>query len=477
MIPEKTKAKVIIEENVKPVSIPENVKAIMQKLLDNGFEAYIIGGAVRDKLLEKEPHDYDIFTNADGKIIKKLFPKGVIIGNEERQKKILTVIVDDVEVSQYRANGDRTETGTSLKVHQSFCDFTVNAMAMDINEKITHYDDGNNTSRLDINHKILRFCGNPYHRLLGDEENDVPGDKLRAMRAAIRKCKDGFKLQKASLDAIMGLDISDIPPERVRDELIKIMEYENGLDVLDELRLLPQIIPELYHENMLKSGGTHHDETPQQHSFNAFRISCGITDNYKPKLASTLHDIGKSITRTGEGNDIHFYSHEAEGSDIAKKILTRLKFKNDDIKKICYMIRNHMFGYMDKITKKGYVKFFHGLEKNGIDIMHYVMVLYCDNQGNEAKKRLKFGDFIRGSWLLGHYWECKYDNNVPFTVKELEVGGKDLIEIGIKPGPEIGKMLNLAYQQVLSGKLENKKHFLMSWIRSINRLSKPSREE
>lgn len=92
------------------MKLPTEIKSKMQTLLDAGFDAYVIGGAVRDSIIGRTPHDYDIFTNCSGKQILKLFPKGVVMGNEERQQKILTVIVDDVEISQYRANGDRTKT-------------------------------------------------------------------------------------------------------------------------------------------------------------------------------------------------------------------------------------------------------------------------------------------------------------------------------------------------------------------------------
>lgn len=92
------------------MELPTEIKSKMQTLLDAGFDAYVIGGYVRDNIMGREPHDVDIFTNATGKQILKLFPKGIVIGNADRQQKILTVIVDDVEISQYRANGDRTKT-------------------------------------------------------------------------------------------------------------------------------------------------------------------------------------------------------------------------------------------------------------------------------------------------------------------------------------------------------------------------------
>ena len=109
--------------------IPKNTKKIMQKLINNKFDAFIIGGWNRDMSIGHTPKDIDIFTNASGKQILKLFPNGVVIGNDERQQKILTVIVDGIEVSQYRANGDRTEVGNNLETHLKTCDFTINSIS------------------------------------------------------------------------------------------------------------------------------------------------------------------------------------------------------------------------------------------------------------------------------------------------------------------------------------------------------------
>ena len=136
----------------------------MKKLLDAGFEAFLVGGAVRDIVLGYIPKDYDVFTNASGDEILKVFPEGRVIGNEERQKKILTVVVGDVEVSRYRGNGDRTEYGESLEEHTKTCDFTINSIAMTINGNLVDYQGG----MLDIKNNIIRAVGNPHTRFQED---------------------------------------------------------------------------------------------------------------------------------------------------------------------------------------------------------------------------------------------------------------------------------------------------------------------
>lgn len=471
--------------------IPEKIKFIMQELLNNGFEAYIIGGAVRDKLLHIEPHDYDIFTDATGEEILKIFPTGKVLGGEERQQKILTVMVDDVEVSQYRSNGDRTETGTYLEDHQATCDLTINAMAMDIDGKIHWNNEMNCRGMDDLNvndyegqfpyqpHPTLRFVGSPLDRL--DEDN------LRALRVIRFKCKYKSTVDYASTLALKEYDISKLPVERIREELLKIMQYENGLKELNYYGLLKQIIPELYHENHFKSGGDHHDETPFIHMMNAFSESCKVTDNVLLRMACLLHDIGKGEARTESNahevtgwskethepilkqtqNDINFYHHETIGCDIARNILIRLKFSKEDTEYVCYLIRKHMFSYKDKqkIKKKTYVKFFKGLDDHHIPIMDYIIQIYSDYMGNEKKKGIKFGDFISGSWLLGHYWECKYDKDTPFTIKDLDISGRDIISLGIKPGPMVGTILSKAFTRVMDGELKNNRPDLMAWLK------------
>jgi len=210
---------------------------------------------------------------------------------------------------------------------------------------------------------------------------------------------------------------------------------------------------------------------------NSFIVACNITDDYRIKIAALLHDIGKGETKTESGetcidmngnetistlkSEIHFYNHEDTGSEISKNILKRLKFSKDDIDYISYLIKTHMFTYKNDIKKKGYIRFFNGLDSNKIPIFHYIMLIYCDHQGNEQKPRIKFGDFINGNYLLQHYWECKYDNNTPFNVKDLNISGKEIMELGVKPGPQIGDLLNSLYKEVVEGKIKNLKHELL----------------
>lgn len=123
-----------------------------------------------------------------------------------------------------------------------------------------------------------------------------------------------------------------------------------------------------------------------------------------------------------------------------------------------------MYSYKDNPNKKSYIKFFNKLEDAGIDIMDYIMMIYCDHQGNKAKPRIKFGDFVKNNWLHKKYYELKYEN-VPFKVHDLVLGGKDLIErYGMKPGPKIGEILKMIYDRIIDGDLKNDRAEIFFWL-------------
>jgi tRNA nucleotidyltransferase (CCA-adding enzyme) len=440
--------------------IPIKIKSIMQKLIDNNFECYIIGGAVRDYLLGLEPHDYDLFTNANGKDIKKLFPNGIIIGGAERQKKILTVIVDGVEVSQFRKSGDRTLTGADLITHQYTCDFYINALAIDINGEFSGDTLILQNGLDDIRHKLLRFVGDP--------ESRVKEDKLRILRGIRFMLKYNLNPSIETSKIINRTFLTNLPIERISKEFVKLLEFKDSIKILHQYNLLKQILPELYHENHFKDGGSHHNETPFEHMCEAFKQACRITTDYRIRLAALLHDISKGDVREEDGDNIHFYQHETKGYEITKQILERLKFSNDDITFISTIVKKHMFGYLETIQDKTYVKFYAELESKNISIYDFLMVVYCDRQANLKKPRDSFGDFCKKSnekYLLYHYNRIK-SKHYPFTIKDLEINGKDLINLGIKPGLEIGNHLRKIYDLVLEGELKNSRPELMYYLKT-----------
>ncbi len=434
--------------------IPDKIKEIMQKLLDNNYEAYIVGGAVRDKVLGFEPHDYDVFTNATGEQILELFPYGKVLGNDERQAKILTVIVGGVEVSQYRKSGDRTETGSSLKEHCATCDFTINSMAMDINEKIIDYEHG----KWDIRSKELKF--------VGDSDERIREDPLRLLRAIRFACKFNFHFTGATYLYNIENFCKDVHIQRIRDEFIKIIKEDGSVEYMHDFEVLKWIMPELYHKNHFVYGGDHHDETPFQHMINSFNEACKITDNPMLRFACLVHDIGKGECRTEKDGSIHFYEHEVVGKDIVSKIMKRMSFSNDKMNYVKRLVKCHMYSYTDNPSKKSYIRFFRKLEDNKIPIEDYVMLIYCDHQGNTMKSRIKFGDFIKGSWVYQKYYEIKYSPE-PMRVTDLELSGKDIANMDVPEGVGVGIILNKAFDMVMIGELKNERACLVQWAKVV----------
>lgn len=432
------------------MEIPEKIKGIMNSLIIHGYDAYIIGGAVRDAMMGIEPNDYDIFTSATGREIMVIFPDGKIIGNEERQEKILTVVVRGVEVSQYRANGDRTETGKSIVDHLETCDFNMNAMAMDINGCLINQVSGAS----DINDRIINSVGNPHTR--------IREDKLRAFRAIRFAVKYDFEISVSLMSVIRKTDIMFLPVERIREEVLKILMYPDGLKKLKDSGLLGRIIPEFNKHYFLK-GGHNHNETVDVHMEGAQSIACKLTDSKALVFACALHDIGKGSSYQDENNDISFHKHEKVGAIIIRDIMKRMKFSNNDIEYVVTLVQNHLVNYSGTMSDKAYIKLFGKLEAGGVSINDYIIMLYSDHQGNLKNKRVKFGDFMPLDIFNAKYYSLKF-SNVPFSIRDLNISGLDIMAVGVPHGPEVGRVLDDLFERVISGELENIFHVLIRYV-------------
>jgi len=440
--------------------IPKEVTNIMSHLISHGFEAYVIGGATRDYYFNEIPHDWDLFTNATGEEILKVFPDGNVIGNEERQEKILTVMVDGVEVSQFRKSGDRTEVGTTLEEHQRTCDFYMNALAVDINGKLCGDSETIQKGISNILHKDLRFVGNSQDR--------VNEDPLRVLRGIRFKLKYNLIMDEETGRALRQNVTKLVAKERIRDELIKIIKYKiNEFDFINYL--WPYFPFEFIDTRMLRSGGKHHNETPFHHCLNTFNETHKLTNDYRKKIAGLFHDVGKGEARTEDETGIHFYNHETIGAEIARKWMSDLRFSNDDISYVTHLIKTHMFGYKADILDKTYLKFFDTLKSKGISIMDYIILIYSDHQGNLAKDRIKFVDFINGNYLYQNYIRLLAENK-PFNPNDLEINGRDIIDILKVKGPEIAKAKNEIFNMVAEGAVINRRDKLLEVLNNIKKV-------
>lgn len=465
--------------------IPKEVKSIIKGLEAVGFEAFIVGGCVRDILTGKTPHDWDITTNAKPEEVQKVFPHNFC----NNKFGTVTVITDskkeetkEIEVTTYRTESvyvdkrwpEKVEFVGKLEDDLARRDFTINAIAMDAKGKIIDPFGGAG----DIEKKIIKAVGDPDQRF-----NE---DALRLMRAIRFACQLSFdhgknkpfrefkeklspltwKIEEKTFSAIKkhSKSLALISSERTRDEFSKIIisEYPaEGVELLKETGLLSYIVPEL--EKGIGVGqNQHHIYTIYEHAI----LSLKYCPSHKPevRLAALFHDIAKPETKRGSGFSATFYNHDVAGAVVVKKILGRLKFSNEVIDKASNLVKNHMFFYnVDEVSEAGIRRLVKRVGKENLKDL--VDLRIADRLGSGVPKAKPY--------KLRHleYLIDKVSRD-PISVKMLKVNGNDIIKIlDIKPSPIIGAILNVLLAEVLEDPKLNTKKYLTARVKELAKLS------
>lgn len=458
---------------MKKIKIPFVLQKLNSVFEENGYEAYLVGGAVRDILMGKNPSDYDVATNAEPqevtRIFKKVIPTGIAHGT-------VTVhfMKNEIEVTTFRTESDYSDGRhpdnvaftRNLNEDLSRRDFTMNAIAASLKDgKITDPYDG----QKDIKNKIIRTVGNPYERFLEDG--------LRPIRAIRFSAKLNFKIESETLKSISAPEIIEktktISLERFRDELLKLMQAEKpseGLKIMEKTGILGIFMPEL-----MPCRGCIQTDFRGFHEFDVLDhlfYSCDGAPKEKinVRLAALLHDTGKpaskKIVPTPQGETVTFYRHEQYSAEIARKLLFRLKFSNAEIDNICHLIENHMFNYEPQWKDSAVRRFLVKVKAENVedlfdlrlaDIygMRNTPVRLHDSQ--TAKLLLEFKERI----------EKEQQKKSALSLKSLAVNGKDLMEAGIPGGKELGMILNELFETVLEDPAQNKKDTLMAIAKKI----------
>ncbi len=460
------KLQVRVLPGAQEMTIPKEVKNILSELKKAGFEAYIVGGCVRDFLLQKEPKDWDVTTNAKPQEIQKVFPDSFYTN------EFLTVTVktdskkpelSDIEITTYR-----TESGYSDKRHPdklSYAknlnddlarrDFTINALAMSDDKKIIDLFDG----QKDLKNKIIRTVGNPEERF--------SEDALRMLRAVRFATVLNFKIEEKTAGAIKNNSIwlEAVSKERIRDEFIKIIEAEkaaDGIDLLRELNLLKYIIPELL-ENYGVSQNKHHIYDCYEHAVKSLEYTAKKKLNIYVRLAALFHDIAKPRVKAGEGENATFYNHEIVGAKMAFQILNRLKFSKKEIEKITKLVRYHLFYYnVGEVTESSIRRLVKNVGPENInDLMQLRM---ADRIGSGVPKAEPY--------KLRHLkYLIEKVSKDPISVKMLKINGNDLMELlEEKPGPKIGQILDALLGLVLNDPKKNDRKYLETEAKKIAKL-------
>lgn len=432
------------------IILPDAVNFIITTLQKNGFEAYAVGGCIRDSILNKIPKDWDITTSASPTDIINLFHKTIPTGLKHGT---VTVIIDKFhyEVTTYRIDGKYTDNRhpdnvlftQSLYEDLQRRDFTMNALAFNYLDGLKDPFNG----KADILNGLIRCVGVPDLRF---EE-----DALRLLRAVRFSCEHNFKIDKATFNSIMKNFrlIQSISIERIRDEFSKILLSETpslGIKTLNATNLLKLIMPEL----SLCVGFDQHNP---HHNKDVFEHILLVLDNTKKnlalRLAALLHDIGKPKCFTLDANGIgHFYGHNKISFQISKEILKRLRYDNYTIDTVGILIKEHMV-LANKMKEASIKKFISRVGTSNLPLLFNL--LEADLLGHKPPH-----DFSKIDYFKTSISEI-LDRKEPFSLNQLAINGSDLINLGYAKGPKIGFMLNEILDLVLENPNLNTKEKLL----------------
>lgn len=449
------------------IKIPDILKKMNEIFAQHGYKAYLVGGAVRDMLMGKEPHDWDVTTDATPEqvmsIFRKVIPTGIAHGT-------VTVhfMKNEIEVTTFRTESDysdgrhpdKVEYTGNIEEDLSRRDFTINAIA-------SYLGDGTITDpfhgRDDIKCKIIRTVGNPLERF--------SEDGLRPVRAVRFSAQLGFEIERETLKAISEPEIlkktSGISLERFRDELLKLMKAEKpsaGLKLMEESGILDIFIPEFK-----KCRGCIQGDFRGYHQFDVldhlfYACDGAPASKQNVRLAALFHDIGKPdvkrVIPTPQGDQFTFYNHEAKSQQITKEILFRLKFSNAEITNICHLVVNHMFNYTQDWTDAAVRRFLAKIQAENLEDLYDLRL--ADIYGmNNAPVR---GQDSRTIALLNELKDRiskETEKNSVLSLKQLAVNGKDLMKNGISAGKDLGFVLNQLLETVLEDPSQNEKEQLI----------------
>lgn len=443
------------------IKVPPLVTKVIATLENAGYEAFIVGGAIRDILLGKEVTDWDFATKAKPEEILKLFKDAYYdnrFGTVGVAEKHLGGSGNEVfEITTFRTESEYTDKrrpdkvswGKNLKEDLKRRDFTINALALDKNLKVVDLFDG----QKDLKNKLIRCVGDPNTRF-----NE---DALRMMRAIRIAAQLGFTIEEKTLGAITTNSalIKKISGERIRDELLKIIASpfpRDGILMLFNAQLIQYILPELLETRGVEQAG-HHTKDVWWHSIDA--LAACPSPNPIIRLATLLHDIGKpKVKASREGKEITFYNHEVAGARMTKAISQRLKLSKKDSDLLWLLVRWHMFAYEPKMTDKAIRRFIRHIGKENIDNM--IMLRTGDRVGGGSKAT---------SWRLLELQErIKQVLYKPFEITDLKINGKDVMTtLNIQSGPKVGQVLKKIFAEVLEDSAKNEREYLLKKIKEI----------
>ncbi|MCI9656431.1 MAG: HD domain-containing protein [Lawsonibacter sp.] len=435
--------------------IPSGTRPILQTLTDTGYEAYLVGGCVRDLLRGVEPHDWDICTSARPEETESCFAGHRIIETGLKHGTV-TVLAEDesYEITTYRTEGpysdsrrpDYVEFVSSLEADLARRDFTMNAIALGLDGSLQDPFGG----EADIQAGVIRCVGEPAQRFREDG--------LRVMRALRFAASFGYEIEEKTAQAIHENRrmLEHVAAERINVELCKLLVGDKAGDILwQHPDVFCQFWPELGPLVNLEQNNPWHCWGGWEHTIHTVEVA---PPDLVLRLTMLLHDIGKPACKSTDENGVdHFYGHPAVSAELADQMLRALKFDNRTRERVVTLVEHHdvQIPYRDRSIRKwlgrlGPEAFFQLLEVKRTDGMGQAYELVKDRLAELEKMKAKAEEIIAQD-------QC-------FTLKDLAVNGRDVIAAGITPGPEVGQMLNGLLESVVNGDIQNERDKLLQLL-------------
>ncbi len=435
-------------------AFPKDLIGLIKTIKRAGFQCYIVGGGVRDLLLKLKPKVWDLTTDATPaqvtKLFKKVVPTGIKYGT-------VTVIINKIpyEITTFRSDEryidgrhpSKVTFSKDLRKDLSRRDFTINAIAYDptARELVDIFG-----GQKDLKAKLIRAVGDPVERFMEDG--------LRPVRACRFAAKLGFRIEDKTLKAIPKcLRVAKkVSPERVHDELMRMLEADKpsiGLDLMRKSGLLTIYIPELLKGIGVKQPRPFHKDDVYWHNL----YTCDEVSKDRPvlRLAALLHDIAKPRCKVKNT----FYGHENKGADIAAKIMKRLKFSNEHIYYVTNMIKNHMFNYTKEWSDSAIRRFMIRVGLDRVNDLFDLRIADIRSMGRDVEPGYP-KDLRKGIKKI-------IQEQNALHVRDLALDGNDVMRIlGIGPGPKVGKALNKLLDKVLDNPKLNTKTSLTALIKN-----------
>lgn len=437
------------------IELPRKVVLIIKNLQRHGYEAYAVGGCVRDSVLNRKPEDWDITTSAKPEQVKRIFRRTVDTGIEHGTVTVL-IGKDGFEVTTYRVDGlyedgrhPKEVTFTNqLEEDLKRRDFTINAMAYNDEARLVDPFGG----MKDLNTHLIRCVGDPKERF--------SEDALRILRAVRFSAQLAFPIEEETADAIRALagNLEKISAERIQTELVKLLISNHPERIQDawELGITKVVLPEWDAMVGVKQNTPHHKYDVAAHTIHAMQ---SVKNDKVLRLTMLFHDMGKPVMKTTDetGRD-HFKGHAIASEEIAKTVMKRLKFDNDTIRKVTKLVCYH--DYRMEATGPEVRR---AMNKIGVELFpYYLAVRLADTKAQSSyERREKLENIIQ----IRELYQTALRNRECVTLKGLAVTGTDLMQLGVAPGKGLGILLEELLDKVIEDPTWNTKKRLCDYVK------------